>query len=87
MDEKKIKVDQDILIYAMRYAIDRKTFAPLAVLENIKHNDGKLSERFLACAIRDLQDDLLPEENADIKATYLKHLKEQLDGLSGVANG
>ena len=35
---KKIKVDQDILIYAMRYAIDRKTFAPLAVLENIKHN-------------------------------------------------
>ena len=54
--DKQFKVERDILIYAMRYAIGRQTFAPLTVVQNIKHNIDLFSADSLKLMIRDIDE-------------------------------
>ena len=51
---KEFKVERDILFYALRYAIGRKTFAPIITIENIKKNIHLLSIYDLQIIIREI---------------------------------
>ena len=57
--DKQFTVERDILIYAMRYALGRMTFAPTTVIENIKCNIDLFSIDGLKLIIKDIdkQDD------------------------------
>lgn len=54
--EKQFQVDREILMYAMRYALGRMTFAPTTVVENIKHNINLFSQGDLEIFIRDIEE-------------------------------
>ena len=54
--DKQFQVERDILIYAMRYALGRMTFAGVAVLENIQHNIDLFSANDLHLLIRDIDE-------------------------------
>lgn len=51
----ELKVEEDILIMAARYALGRRTFAPTTVQENIKYNIHSLTKRALTVIIRDIE--------------------------------
>ena len=55
MYDKTFKVDRDMLIYGMRYALGRQTFAPSTVVENIKHNIDLVSVHDMGIMIRDIE--------------------------------
>lgn len=56
MENKTMQVDRDMLIFGMRYAIGRQTFAPTTAVENIKHNIDKLNDNTLTLLIRDIDE-------------------------------
>jgi len=43
----KFLVESDILLYAFRYALGRKSYAPLVVFDNLRDNIKRLSDRDL----------------------------------------
>lgn len=53
--DKEFRVERDILIFAMRYALGRMTFAPLTVIDNIKHNIDLFTANDLKILIRDIE--------------------------------
>lgn len=54
--DKSFLVERDILIYALRYSLGRRTFAPTTVIENIKHNINKFRKTDLELIIRDIEE-------------------------------
>lgn len=54
--DKQFRVERDILIYAMRYALGRMTFAPTTVMDNIRHNIDLFSLDSLRLLIRDIDE-------------------------------
>ena len=54
--DKNFQVERDILIYAMRYAMGRMTFAPTTVIENIKHNIDLFNDDSIKLLIRDIKE-------------------------------
>lgn len=54
--DKVFKVERDILLYALRYAIGRMTFAPTVVIDNIKANIDLFSVDDIELIIRDIKD-------------------------------
>ena len=54
--DKQFQVDKEILIFAMRYALGRMTFAPITVVENIKHNINLFTKRELESLIRIIEE-------------------------------
>lgn len=52
--DKQFQVERDILVYAMRYALGRQTYAPSTVLDNIQHNIDLFSANDLKLLIRDI---------------------------------
>lgn len=54
--DKNFKVERDILVFAMRYALGRMTFAPITVIENIKHNIDLLNENDIKLLIKDIEE-------------------------------
>lgn len=54
--DKIFKVERDILLYALRYAIGRMTFAPTIVMDNIKANIDLFTESDIELIIRDIKD-------------------------------
>jgi hypothetical protein len=54
--EKNMMVERDILIYAFRYAMGRRTFAPITVVENIKTNIDKLHWRDLQTMAKEIEE-------------------------------
>ena len=53
---KIYQVERDILIYAMRYACGRSTFAPTTVIDNIKHNIDLFPTHSLELIIKDIDE-------------------------------
>lgn len=53
---KQFQVERDILVFAMRYALGRMTFAGVTVLENIQHNIDLFSANDLHLLIRDIEE-------------------------------
>lgn len=53
---KQFQVERDILVFAMRYALGRMTFAGVTVLENIQHNIDLFSANDLKLLIRDIDE-------------------------------
>lgn len=53
--DKSFNVEKDILIFALRYSLGRRTFAPVVAIENIKENICKFNERDLEQIIEDIQ--------------------------------
>ena len=54
--DKNIMIDRDIMIYAFRYALGRQSFAPVTVVENIKHNIDKISDNDLKLYIKEIKE-------------------------------
>ena len=54
--DKQFQVDREILMYAMRYALGRMTFAPMTVVENIKHNIDLFTKGSLETMIREIEE-------------------------------
>lgn len=54
--DRQFQVERDILIYAMRYALGRQTFAPITVVENIKYNINLLDVNNLKLLIKDIDE-------------------------------
>lgn len=54
--DKPFQVERDILIFAMRYALGRMTFAPLTVIDNIKHNIDLFMPNDLKILIKDIDE-------------------------------
>ncbi len=52
---KQIVVSKDILIFAMRYALGRMTFAPTIVIENIKSNILNFTQNEIDIMIKDIE--------------------------------
>ena len=53
--DKQFKVDREILMYAMRYALGRMTFAPIVAIENIKYNIDLFTKGDLEALIMDIE--------------------------------
>lgn len=53
--DKNFNVEKDILIFALRYSLGRRTFAPVIAIENIKANIDKFNKRDLEQIIEDIQ--------------------------------
>lgn len=52
---KQIVVSKDILIFAMRYALGRMTFAPTIAVENIKSNILNFTSNEIDIMIKDIE--------------------------------
>ena len=50
-----VTVDNSILIYAFRYSLGRKTFAPKEVMDNILENLHKLKEYDIMQIIKEIE--------------------------------
>ena len=53
--DKQFTVEKDIIFYALRYAIGRKTFAPKTVVDNIKNNIDLFSLSDLQMIIEEIK--------------------------------
>lgn len=54
--DKQFQVERDMVFYAMRYAMGRMTFAPLTVIDNIKHNIDLFATENLKWMIREIDE-------------------------------
>lgn len=54
--DKVFQVERDILFFAMRYALGRMTFAPLTVIDNIKHNIDLFTAEDLKWMIKEIDE-------------------------------
>ncbi len=54
--KKDFKVERDILLYALRYALGRQTFAPTVVIENIKANIHLFSKQDIKIIIKEIKE-------------------------------
>lgn len=54
--DKQFKVERGILVFAMRYALGRQTFAPTIVMDNIRHNINLLSKENILMLIKDIDE-------------------------------
>lgn len=52
--EKEFNVERDILLYAIRYALNRSSYSSQTVLDNIKHNINKLSVNDIELFIKEI---------------------------------
>ncbi len=55
--DKKYLVDRQILLFALRYALDRQTFAPTIVIDNIKANIKDMSSSDIKAFIKEIVED------------------------------
>lgn len=55
LDRKIFEVDRDMLIFAVRYAIGRQTFAPIVVVENVMSNIERLEINDIDIIINDIE--------------------------------
>lgn len=56
MNDKIFQVEEAILVFAMRYAINRQTFAPTMVVDNILHNIALVDSFTIDNIIREIDD-------------------------------
>lgn len=54
--EKNFLVERDILLYALRYSLGRRTFAPTVVADNIKANISLFNKNDIELIIRDIDE-------------------------------
>ena len=54
--DRKILVESGMLIYALRYALGRTTYAPSVVIENIRHNIDKLNDFTLEIMAKEISE-------------------------------
>lgn len=54
--DKKLKVDRDVLFFAFRYALGRKSFAPSTVTANIKANINEISTGDIRAYIKEIEE-------------------------------
>lgn len=75
-------VERDILIYAFRYAMGRRTFAPITVVENIKTNIDKLHWRDLQTMAKEIEDnDKMRNLGDSGDILFWREFKEYLENL------
>lgn len=55
MDNKEFLIDRDMLIFGVRYAIGRQTFAPIIAIENVKYNIEKIDNNTIDVMVRDIE--------------------------------
>lgn len=80
--EKNMMVERDILIYAFRYAMGRRTFAPITVVENIKANIDKLHWRDLQTMAKEIGDnDKMSNLGDSGDILFWREFKEYLENL------
>lgn len=53
---KIMNVDRDMLIFGVRYAIGRRTFAPSIAVQNVKHNIEKIDNNTIDIIIKDIEE-------------------------------
>lgn len=76
----KLKVDQAILVFALRYSIGRKTYAPSLVIEEIKSNINNVSNNSIEVMIDDIEGhfgsygDEVDKDNWESFSKYLKNI-------------
>lgn len=77
-DRFKFIAEEDIFVYAMRYALGRMTFAPLTVMENIKLNLLSFNRCTLQTMIRDIEDQEFygMECDKDLWLDFKKYLED-----------
>ena len=56
MKNKDYQVDKEMLVFGVRYAIGRMTFAPIIAIENVKHNIDKLDNNLIRTIITDIDE-------------------------------
>lgn len=79
MSNKAMKVDRDMLIFGIRYAIGRQTFAPTIAVENIKHNIENIDNTTIDIILKDIEDHpgSLGMECDKLTWSNLKHFLEK----------
>lgn len=66
----KLTVDKEILIYALRYILNRLGFSPYKVIENIKLNIDKFSMRDLSHIVAEIVESGCLETEYDYQQWY-----------------
>lgn len=79
--DKMFKVERDILLYALRYAIGRQTFAPTVVMDNIKANIDLFTENDVELIIRDIKDKEIYGYGVECDKQNWLRFKEYLDNV------
>lgn len=80
--EKNMMVERDVLIYAFRYALGRRTFAPITVVENIKANIDKFHWRDFQTMAKEIEDNDKMSNLGDPGDTlFWREFKEYLENL------
>lgn len=84
------KVDRDILVYAFRYALGRRTTAPSAVAVNITRNIKVLTRHDIEQMVREIgecaaTDDLGSPCDVDTWQDLKEYLLVELDRKGGVS--
>ena len=77
--DKQFKVEKAILIYAMRYALGRMTFAPTMVIDNIKYNIDLFSADSLRQIIKDIDEQASFGYGMDCDEETWMNFKEYLE--------
>lgn len=78
--DKKHLVDRDILFYAFRYALGRRSYAPAVVVDNIKANIRNISKGDIKAYIREISecDDLGDEMDVRFWNGFKNYLENEL---------
>lgn len=81
--DKIFKVERDILLYSLRYALGRQTFAPITVIDNIKHNIELFSKESLQMIIRDIKEQASLGYGMDCDKQqwlgFIEYIQERID--------
>lgn len=76
-----LKVDRNMLIFALRYALNRSSYAPCVVVDNIKYNIKNISTDDIKLYIKDIKDGC--EINPNCDKGYWQEVLVYLEGVLG----
>lgn len=79
--DKIFVVERDILLFAMRYAMNRMSYSSISVIENIKENIEKFNKNDIELFIKTINDAEETQMVCDIDFwnNFKSYLEQQLD--------
>lgn len=74
-----LKVDKNMLIFALRYALTRDSYAPCLVVDTIQYNISRISSNDIGVYIKDIKDAC--ETNPNCDKGYWQSVLAYLEGV------
>lgn len=78
--KKGFIVEKDILFYALRYALGRRTFAPVTVMDNVRKNINLFTREDIKLMIKEIKEQDYYGADSDVLdwMSFIKYLEKRL---------